>query len=273
MIKKLWTLTWIFLAIFQVSCAGEKPSNGTKVEIETEYGTMVFRLYDETPLHRDNFIKLAQEGFYDELLFHRVINQFMIQGGDPKSKNAQPGQRLGGGDPGYTIPAEIKPELFHKKGTLAAARTPDQMNPEKRSSGSQFYIIQGEVFSEAGLDSLEMMLNARQAQSIQQTVFREHEQELNKLMHSGQQDSLNIRLAELKELATQKVSESEQYKISPEKRQAYTTIGGYPSLDGGYTVFGEMLEGFEILDKIAAVQTDRFDRPTNDIKMKVKILK
>lgn len=271
---KIYTSILLVFLLFQISCAGNKTNNkGTSVEIETNYGKMVFLLYNETPQHRDNFIKLAKEGYFDDLLFHRVINHFMIQGGDPESKNAPGNQRLGNGDPNYTIPAEIKPELFHKKGALAAARKADNVNPEKRSSGSQFYIVQGKVFTESGLDSLEIEMNRRQAQQISETVFNEHKAELNKLMKAGQRDSFNVRIAELKELANIKAAETEPFKISPEKRKAYTTVGGYPSLDGGYTVFGEMIEGFDVLDKIAAVKTDRFDRPREDIKMKVNVLR
>ncbi len=271
---RIYSSILLVLMLLQVSCASNKSGkNGTIVEIDTDYGKMTFRLYDETPQHRDNFIKLAKDGFYDDLLFHRVINHFMIQGGDPNSKNAPAGKRLGGGDPGYTIPAEIKTEFFHKKGALAAARQGDAQNPEKRSSGSQFYIVEGEVFTPGGLDSMEIQINNRKAQQVAQQLFKAHQAELNKLMQSGQQDSLSIRVAELKEMASQKVAEMEPYKISGEERAVYTTEGGYPSLDGGYTVFGEMIDGFDVLDKIAAVKTDRFDRPEQDIKMKVKILK
>ena len=271
---KLFNSILLIILFFQVSCAdGADKQKGQKVEIDTNFGKMVLLLYDQTPQHRDNFVKLTQEGYFDGLLFHRVINHFMIQGGDPQSKNAPSGQRLGNGGPNYTILAEIKPEFFHKKGVLAAARTPDSTNPEKRSSGSQFYIVQGEIFTDGGLDSLETEMNHRQAQQINQAVFNEHKAELNKLMQAGQRDSFNVRIAEIKELASRKVAEAEPYKISPEKRAVYKSIGGYPSLDGGYTVFGEMIEGFDVLDKIAAVETDQFDRPKENVTMKVKVLK
>ncbi|PTN04815.1 peptidylprolyl isomerase/peptidyl-prolyl cis-trans isomerase B (cyclophilin B) [Mangrovibacterium marinum] len=271
---KAYSIILLLCLLVHSSCSSNKPANkATTVEIDTDYGKMTFRLYNETPQHRDNFIKLAQDGFYDGLLFHRVINEFMIQGGDPKSKDAAPGQRLGNGDPGYTIPAEIKPDFFHKKGALAAARQGDAQNPEKRSSGSQFYIVQGELLTPGALDSLEMQMNSKRASQINQQIFRQHQAELNKLMKEGLQDSLNIRLAELKELANEQLAKTEPYQISEEKRAIYTTQGGYPSLDGAYTVFGEMIDGFEVLDKIAAVKTDRFNRPEQDLKMTVKILK
>ncbi len=192
------------------------------VKITTDFGEIVLKLYNETPAHRDNFVKLVGEGFYDGTLFHRVINAFMIQGGDPSSKNAAAGQPLGSGGPDYTIQAEIVPGLFHKKGALAAARLGDQANPERRSSGSQFYIVQGRVWTPEELDQMEQQ--------------------------RGQ-------------------------AFSPEQRQAYTTIGGTPHLDAGYTVFGEVVQGLDVVDKIASVQTAPGDRPVQDVAMKIELLK
>lgn len=212
--------------LFSITATAQPISNktvnkSTMIEITTSYGTMVFKLYNETPLHRDNFIKLAQEGYYDGTLFHRVIRNFMIQGGDPDSKMAKPGQMLGNGGPSYTVPAEFVPTLFHKKGVLSAARMGDQVNPTKASSGSQFYIVQGQKFTDADLSNIE-----RQTRNT----------------------------------------------LTPEQKQVYKTIGGTPHLDGNYTVFGEMISGFEVLDAIAAVPTDRMDRPATDVKMTVKVL-
>jgi cyclophilin family peptidyl-prolyl cis-trans isomerase len=192
----------------------ESNKESKMVIIKTDHGDMKVRLYDETPLHRDNFLKLAEEGFYDGLLFHRVIQGFMIQGGDPDSRAANPQAQYGVGGPGYTIPAEIKPGLIHKKGVLAAARMGDQVNPKRESSGSQFYLVQGQVYTE------------------------------NQLTGSGM-------------------------KFTPEQLQAYTTVGGTPHLDGQYTVFGEVIEGIEVIDKIAAVQTRPGDRPVTDVKMRI----
>ncbi len=189
------------------------------VLIETNYGEMKVLLYNSTPKHRDNFIKLAEEGFYDGLLFHRIIKDFMIQGGDPDSRNAGPGTMLGQGGPGYQIDAEIGAQ--HYKGALAAARMPDQINPEKKSSGSQFFIVQGYQVSDQ----------------------------------------------ELEQWARQKGIE-----YTPEQKKLYREIGGYPFLDGDYTVFGEVVEGLEVIDKIAAVKTGNADRPVEDIKMTVKVL-
>ena len=213
----------------QVEAAGvtEKTSNepvklGQKVLLSTSFGNMTILLYDETPLHRDNFIKLVKDGFYNGLLFHRVIPDFMIQGGDPNSKNAKPGQMLGSGGPGYTIKAEILPELYHKKGALAAARLGDQNNPQRNSSGSQFYIVQGKKYTA---------------------------QELNNIIrHTGA-------------------------AYTADQISVYQTIGGTPDLDTQYTVFGEVIEGLEVIDKIAAVKTVAPNRPAEDIKMKITLIK
>ncbi|HEV8284014.1 MAG TPA: peptidylprolyl isomerase [Chitinophagaceae bacterium] len=225
----------IILAIFSISLAiisaAQKDSVVTKkdrkkdVLLQTNYGYIILRLSDSTPLHRDNFLKLVKTGYYDSVLFHRVIQNFMIQGGDPNSKQAKPGEPLGNGGPGYRVPAEFRTTLFHKKGVIAAAR---DNNPEKASSGSQFYIVQGKIFTDAGLDSME--------------AFR-----------------LNGR------------------KIPPEQREAYKTIGGTPHLDQTYTVFGEVIKGLDVVDKIAAVQTSKGldrDRPLEDVRIiKAKLIK
>lgn len=192
------------------------------VEIETEFGTMLVQLYDETPLHRDNFIKLTEEGFYDGLLFHRVINGFMLQGGDPDSRNAEEGARLGMGGPGYQIDAEINNQFVHHKGALAAARMGDAVNPQKKSSGSQFYIVHGNSVSE-------QMLKNTEAKS--------------------------------------------GFNYSPDQIETYEEVGGTPFLDGSYTVFGKVLSGMEVVDKIAEAQTDQGDRPKEDIKMHIRIIK
>ena len=272
--KKLLMFLFIGTLFLQVSCADShnKSKKETLVKIETDYGDMVVKLYNQTPVHRDNFIKLAKEGFYDGLLFHRVIKNFMIQGGDPDSKNAQPGQRLGGSDPGYTLPAEIDSSLFHKKGVLAAARKGGPSNPEKRSSGSQFYIVQGTIYSEGALDTLEIKMDTRRKQEVMQKYFASAQNELNQLRQSGKQDEFNIRIAEIREKANEEISKLPPIKISSERRKAYTTIGGYPSLDNEYTIFGEVVEGLDVLDKIASVETDKYNRPVKDIKMKVTLL-
>jgi cyclophilin family peptidyl-prolyl cis-trans isomerase len=224
----------IFIAIFLIHgifSFGQKDSLVTKkdrkrdVLLQTNYGDIVIRLSDSTPLHRDNFLKLVKTGYYDSILFHRVIKNFMIQGGDPNSKHAKPGEPLGNGGPDYTIPAEFRTSLFHKKGVIAAARND---NPEKASSGSQFYIVQGKIFTDAGLDSMETYrLNGR--------------------------------------------------KIPGRQREVYKTMGGTPHLDQTYTVFGEVIKGLDVVDKIAAVPTSKGqdrDRPLEDVRIiKTKLIK
>jgi len=208
----------------QQKAEAKKQEKETKVQMETTLGTITIKLYNETPLHRDNFIKLVNDGFYNGLLFHRVIPNFMIQGGDPDSRNAQPGQQLGAGNIGYTIPAEfVFPKRYHKRGALAAARTGDQVNPQRASSGSQFYIVTGNIFSDADLNNME------RRQGITFTA---------------------------------------------EQRQTYRTIGGTPFLDNEYTVFGEVIDGMEVVDKISAVRRAPGDRPIEDVKIiSAKILK
>lgn len=222
--KKLATLSVLFLALLPlISMAKEKKAKkqGTPVDtlvvINTDLGDMKVRLYKETPLHRSNFLKLAGEGFYDSLLFHRVIKNFMIQGGDPLSKNAAPGQMLGNGDNGYMVPAEFRDTIFHKKGALCAARTE---NPEKASSGCQFYIVQGQVFTQEQFGMIEAQRGM---------------------------------------------------KFSEKQKQLYSTVGGSPWLDGAYTVYGEVIEGMDVIDKIATVQTQPGDRPVTDVRMKMHL--
>lgn len=212
------------LAQTQSKVMADKAKNTDKetiVEISTDFGTMKFKLYNETPQHRDNFIKLAKEGFYNGTLFHRVIKDFMIQGGDPQSRNAAPDVMLGNGGPGYTIPAEFNSKLIHKKGALAAARLGDQVNPQKASSGSQFYIVQGKPLTAAELN----MMAARK-----------------------------------------------KITYTTEQIKTYETEGGTPFLDMDYTVFGEMISGMDVLEKIAAVATNPQNRPLQDVKMTVKVI-
>lgn len=192
------------------------------IELETAYGNMIIQLYDATPKHQENFIKLAEEGFYDGLLFHRVIDGFMVQGGDPKSKNARKGQPLGSGGPGYTVPAEFVDSLVHVKGALAAARMGDNVNPEKASSGSQFYIVHGRKVNEEALNRIESQKGVR---------------------------------------------------YSKRQREIYKEKGGTPFLDREYTVFGQVIEGLDVIDKIAKSQTDNRDRPVENVEMKIRVIK
>lgn len=217
--KKLLLFVLFFSSL---SVFAAKPKN-QYVRVKTEYGECIIKLYNETPLHRDNFLKLAKKGYYNGTLFHRVIKAFMIQGGDPDSRNAKPDSLLGEGGPKYTIPAEFRDSLFHKKGVLAAAREGDLVNPAKASSGSQFYLVQGKIFTNEQLNTLE-------------------EKRL-------------------------------KFKIPEWQRQVYKTIGGVPHLDRNYTVYGEIVVGLELVNKIAAMETDKNDRPKQDVKMEITVLK
>jgi cyclophilin family peptidyl-prolyl cis-trans isomerase len=222
MTKKTFSFVLILITLFNINGLAQKKKKQTKILITTSYGEMKLVLYNETPKHRDNFINLVKEGFYDSTLFHRVIETFMIQGGDPESKNAKANKMLGNGGPGYTLPAEINPKIIHKRGALSAARMGDNVNPMRESSGSQFYIVQGK---KSTLEELEQI---------------------------GKRNGIVYTEEQIKE---------------------YTTNGGTPFLDMNYTVFGELIEGFDVIDKIAAVKKGRADRPKEDIKMTMKIVK
>ena len=242
-------------------------SKMTKGKLETTMGDIVVELYDETPQHRDNFVKLVQEGYYDGVLFHRVIKDFMIQTGDGNSKTAGPDATLGDGDPGYTIPAEfVYPKYFHKRGALAAARTGDQVNPERRSSGSQFYIVTGKIYSS---DELKMMTQ-RLATVKKQDIFRRLVNENHAQIETLQRNQDNEGLNELQNrLIQQTEAEAAQspFSLTDEQIDAYTSVGGTPHLDGQYTVFGQVIEGMDVVDKIQNAQTGRMDRPVSDIKI------
>jgi len=242
------------------------------VVVKTDFGDMKVALYNETPKHRDNFLKLAKEGFYDGTLFHRVIKDFMIQGGDPDTKNAVSGQKLGNGGPGYVIDAEFNSKLLHKKGALAAARQGDQTNPEKKSSGSQFYIVQGVVFPADNLPALEEEGTQRLAQSFMRQLTRDHEDSLKFYQQANNPDAFNQLIAKMQTEAMAKAKQT-PFKLTEEQRQVYTTVGGTPHLDGAYTVFGEVIDGLSVLDSIAAQPTGAADRPLKDYKMEIKVTK
>jgi peptidylprolyl isomerase len=269
----------VFLPIYSWSTGGQKEKEKEKqvhVLIHTDLGDIKVLLYNETPKHRDNFIKLVNEGTLNGTLFHRVIDQFMIQGGDPDSKTAEPGVPLGNGNVGYTIPAEINPKYFHKKGALAGAREADEINPNRESSGSQFYIVQGRTFS----DTLLSMQEARIKQVFLQQLFSEYvskpenrsfRDNFIRLQNDKKMDSLQILSNQLEPILEKQLA-SRPYKFSTEQRAAYKTIGGAPHLDGTYTVFGEVYEGLEVVDKIAKAEKDQYDRPKTDIHMTLSII-
>lgn len=245
----------------------EQKTTETQVRMQTNLGTITLKLYNETPLHRDNFIKLVKEGQYEGLLFHRVINEFMIQGGDVTSKNAPLNKQLGAGDLGYTVPAEfVYPRYFHKRGALCAARTGDDSNPEKASSASQFYIVTGKVYSEGEIKQLEKQKESRLKQAIFNRLQNENKTTIMQYYKSGDKDSLAIMRDTLigkTEIETEK--RKEETKLTTQQREAYTTVGGVPFLDNEYTVYGEVTEGIEIVDKIQKVKTNSSDRPLENI--------
>ena len=241
--------------------------NCKMVLVKTTLGDIKIALYNETPKHRDNFLKLVEEKYYEGTLFHRVIKQFMIQAGDGDSKNAVPGQQLGAGNIGYTIPAEfVYPKYFHKRGVLAAARTADQINPEKESSGSQFYIVTGQVFKKQALDQLVMQLEYRKKQDLFQKNAAPYRKDLMKMQIAKDSAGLEAMRQKLID-ATEKEYAENPVTFTEEQIQAYTTVGGAPHLDGDYTVFGEIVDGMDVVAKIEAVQTDRYDRPKEDIRI------
>ena len=274
LMKKSSILLLTVLALGLMACtSGTKKNvdmeNETKVKIETSMGDIVVKLYNETPKHRDNFIKLAEEGTYEGTLFHRVIKDFMIQAGDPESKTASKGQMLGAGDVGYTIPAEfVYPKYFHKKGVLSAARQGDQVNPEKASSGCQFYIVTGKVYNDSTLLSMEQQMNNNRMSNVFNSLVKNHVKEIYKMRKANDQDGLMQLQDSLIAQAEAIVAKEPEIRFTPEQVAAYTTVGGTPHLDGQYTVFGEVLEGMEIVDKIQKVKTDRNDRPEEDVRIK-----
>ena len=235
-------------------------------------GDITVRLYDETPLHRDNFLKLASEGFFNGTLFHRVIKDFMIQGGDPESKGAPAGKNLGGGGPGSNVPAEIQPALFHKRGALSAARLGDEVNPTKESSGSQFYIVWGKVYKAPELKQLEHQMKMQQEQNIFNALAMEHREEIMNLRRNRDRDGLMALQDKLAKITMEKSKEMGAPAFTPEQVEAYTTQGGTPFLDGGYTVFGEVEEGLEVVEAIQKVETAMGDRPKTDVVMNVTVL-
>ena len=273
MYKQLSILIFLLMSLSAANINTDTPKREKVVSIETPYGKILVKLYNETPLHKENFVKLVKDNFYDSLLFHRVIENFMIQGGDPDSKNAKPGKVLGNGDLGYTIPAEFNPLLFHKKGVLAAAREGDDINPEKASSACQFYLVQGKVFTREELQMLEEKKISFNKQKAVRELLAEPE---NKALKQARNDAQNANDQTALDAINAQIDSTiapqlEKYKLTEAQIEAYTTIGGTPHLDGDYTVFGEVIEGLDIIDSIAAVQTDRKDRPRTDVPFTIKM--
>ena len=237
------------------------------VELKTTEGDITVKLYGDTPRHRDNFLSLVKEGYYDGVLFHRVINEFMIQTGDPDSKNASAGTMLGSGGPGYTVEAEIVyPKHFHKRGALAAARQGDQVNPERRSSGSQFYIVTGKAYNDSTVSQLERQMQMMQKQQIFNGLTAQYRDSIMAMRRNRDQAGLQALQDELV-AKTEKEAAENPVKFTDEQRKAYTSEGGTPHLDNQYTVFGEVVKGMDVVDKIEKVETDSHDRPLADVKI------
>ena len=275
-------------AMLAMACAGKAESNGNQTEtkqetamtqqtpdtadvrigVKTTLGSFTVLLYGDTPKHRDNFVKLVNEGYYDSTLFHRVIKDFMVQAGDPDSKNAVPGQHLGAGGPDYKIDAEIVyPRHFHKRGALAAARQGDQVNPMKKSSGSQFYIVTGTNRAPNQIAGLEARMKNSAMQNVFNNLAMQHRDEIIDMQKRGDRAGLQALQDSLIAETEKTVAGMETPALTPEMREAYTTVGGAPHLDGEYTVFGEVIDGMDTIDRIEKAQTDSSDRPKEDIRI------
>ncbi len=272
--NKILLICLAFIALTACNAGSKRQTNHhmenekrTLVKLETTMGNITVALYNETPKHRDNFIKLVKEGVYDSTLFHRVIKQFMIQAGDPDSKNASDTAMLGSGDVGYTIPAEFNPKFFHKKGVLAAARQGDDVNPEKASSGCQFYIVTGRKFTEPQLLGMENKINEQREEALFDSLARQHMKEIYKMRKAGDNAGLLELQDTLEAQARELADKEEKFRFTPEQIKAYSTVGGAPHLDGSYTVFGEVTEGMEVVENIEIAKTNRADRPIENIRI------
>lgn len=264
------------ISLFILLACDRRPDED-RLQISTPYGDIVVKLYDKTPLHHKNFMNLAEAGYYNGMLFHRVISEFMIQSGDPDSKHAKLGQLLGDGDTTYTLPFEYVPEYIHKRGVLAAARENDDKNPLKASSGGQFYIVQGKKFTDEGLDAVELKVEKRTKQYILMNLLKK-QGDSTALKEFGafveKRDTANIRkvIDKYHDAVEAQYMRTKPFKLDANQRQVYKIIGGTPHLDGAYTVFGEVVSGMEVVDRIAAMKTDKNDRPLKDIPITVKVI-
>lgn len=255
---------------FLTGCAQNKKTDYV-VTIKTSYGDMIAILYDETPKHKENFIKLAKEKYFDSTLFHRVIPNFMIQGGDPNSKKAKAGQALGSGGPTYTIEAEFVPQYFHHKGALSAARQGDNVNPTKASSASQFYVVHGQVWKENDLKIDQTKLGIGMQRMFANPNNKGLYDSLLQLYQSGDMKAYEAKIMTLGPRCEKETGIKVTKEIAPERLNAYTTVGGAPHLDDQYTVFGKVIKGLEVIDKIAVVQRNAADRPNEDIRMYISV--
>lgn len=258
------------IAVFSSSATAQS----NKIKVSTNLGNMTFMLYDDTPKHRDAFLELVNDGYFNETLFYRVIQDFLIQGGSKSSRNAPAGKRIGYGDPHKTVDDEILPHYFHKKGALCAPRQPDEVNPFKQSDISQFFIIKGRVYTEGELDTMEIAVNRPvRNKIIKKYLTTEVKAELDVLREMKEVEEFRKIADQVKQqIETEYSLHTGLLEFSDQQRKAYTTIGGYPDLDGKYTIFGECLSGFDVIDKIASLETDKNNRPLTDVKMTVTVL-
>ena len=265
--NKFLVLFSILLLTLLVLGSFIKKSDEVEVIMTTSKGELILKLYNQTPIHRDNFVKLINNQFYNGISFHRVIKNFMAQAGDPNSRDPEYTGSLGNNSEGETLPAEIYPFLFHKKGALAAARMGDQVNPEKRSSGSQFYIVQGKKYNRNQLTQMEARINQQLEGNLvgiflKDSSNREYMNRVKVCQQNGWMDSLNLVVGEIKNMVLKDV---DKFTFSEEQLKAYETVGGTPFLDNGYTVFGEVVSGIDIIDSICTSPTLPGDKPKDPI--------
>lgn len=269
------TIKKVFSGIVLFFCLVQGMGQSREVRISTNLGDMTFILYDDTPGHSEAFLQLAREGYYNGTLFYRIIPDFLIQGGSRSSRDAAPGKRIGYGDPDKTVDDEILPHYFHKKGALCAPRQPDEKNPFKQSDISQFYIVKGRIFTEGMLDTMEMAVNNPIMKRITDRILTPEVREELAALRAAKKAEEFRQLAEplRSKIETEYALAPGKLNFSKEQREAYSSVGGYPELDGKYTIFGECTEGLEVIDRISALRTDGNDRPLTDVKITVRILK
>lgn len=271
-------ISTLIITAFLGNCAFSQTLSPETILLETPYGNMKLKLYEETPQHKANFLKLVERHFFDSLMFHRVINEFMIQGGDHLSKTAKPGDSLGHGDIGYTVPAEFNTKLIHKKGALCAARESDDINPKFESSASQFYIVMGRKRTKEDLKKYEDRINTSHYNNCARAFIKTPEgkimkQNYNRLKNENKMDSAALVNTQIEAGIKAEHLKTPEYRFSEQQVSVYTASAGTPHLDGTYTVFGEVIEGMDVIDKIASVKKDVRDRPLKDVRMKMSIVK
>ncbi|NVO08567.1 MAG: peptidylprolyl isomerase [Bacteroidales bacterium] len=267
MIRKLIIFSLIISSF--TSCNRVSKDDSHYIKINTDKGDIIIKLYNQTPKHRDNFLKLSNENFFNGQIFHRIINNFVVQGGDPSTIIAKPDSLYGNKDSGYLIDAEIIDSLIHKKGAVGMAREGDDINPEKKSSGSQFYLVKGKVYTNEQLDDLENKRDSKNKNNLYKKLLQE---KISSLKNQKKVDTVSISLNV--SIAIDSIWEKyPKYKFTEKQRKIYTTIGGIPHLDGNYTVFGEIVEGQNIVDELSSVNTDKNDRPLKDIKFNISVVK